>query len=251
MVAEKRCRGPRTDAEHAAFAKKPTHLSVKLHFDAPRARVPSVGGQDVSVAEPGAPAVRVALSRARDASGTLDSLVLLKGKRLVLEILECNPDPDRPLTRKAIDEVSAEFSAIRSSVDVVLQRGYLRKWLPDNSIRESPADLPIEIADVREGLPSGVFWVSGYANTGEKGYVTIRSFDASTGEELGGAYNHSTVEYIGWSANLREKFFFESEVTVPGDRAKKKVRFEVWFHANGKKDRRLLETTRVVPTWTR
>lgn len=218
------------------------------------------------VVEAGARSVDLRLLPATDDSGTGGSALTIAGNSLVLEIIEYNAGSERPFTRDAIQEVSAELSAVRRDVEEVERMGYLRKCLPEGSVRESAAELPLE---VHEGLTRGTYRVSGFMNPQEKGYITLRTFDVPSGKELDSEVNSwRTARYVGWSGRREEKFFFECELEAPGLPADERVeqgtadahrpdsrpaeqtiRVEVWFHGN--QDRKFLETTTTLVPWER
>lgn len=218
------------------------------------------------LAKAGAKAVEVPLSAASDDSHTLDSAVMIQGGSLILTICEYRGGHERILTKRAMQEVAEELSAVRKNVEEIERDGYLHKWLPNGSMRESVAVIPLQI---REGFSRGMYWVSGYVNPQEKGYITIRTFHVGTGKELDADVNSwQTAQYVGWSSKPNEKFFFECDLAAPSylteeeERmdlddprrfhamaAHQNIRVEVWFH--GKEKRKLLEATKILAPWMR
>jgi hypothetical protein len=194
-----------------------------------------------------------------DAANFALSTLRIRGDSLLLEISEWGGGRERPRTREAIKQLTAELRAVRDSVETVVQKGYLPKILPQRSIRQSDSDS----FEVRSGGYDGDYIVSGYVNAHEKGYVTIRTFDAASGKELQADLNSwQTVEYVGWSDRTTERFFFESPLGGPGEYdgrevvygpngeeilPTRQIRLEVWFH--GGASRKLLEATKsLVPS---
>ncbi len=218
------------------------------------------------LAKAGAKAVEVPLSTASDDSHAVDSTVMIQGGSLILTIGEYRGGHERILTKRAMQKVAEELAAVRENVEEVERLGYLRKRLPNGSLRESVADVPLEI---REGSSRGMYWVSGHVNPQEKGYITMRTFHVGTGKELDAdVHSRRTAQYVGWSANRDEKFFFEYELAGPSYlteeeermdfydprryramQAQQNIRVEVWFH--GKKKRKLLEATKILTPWMR
>jgi hypothetical protein len=216
------------------------------------------------LAKAGAKAVEVPLFA--DDSHTLGSALMIQGGSLTLEFHEYNLGPERTLTKKAMQEVAEELSAVKDNIEEIERHGYVRKWLPDGSIRESAVGLPLEI---REGFARGMYRVSGYVNPQEKGYITLRTIHARSGKALEKDVNSwRTVQYVGWTSRRDEKFFFEYELAAPSYltedewrmdpedprrlqamAAEQEIRLEVWFH--GKGERKLLEATKLLVPWMR
>jgi len=256
VEAEKRTSHSSSIAE-AAVAAAHGSVRVSLRFDA---GIPEYwDAANFALAEAGAESAEVPLLRAPGDSGDLVSTLRIRGDSLLLEISEWGGGRERPRTREAIKQLTAELRAVRDSVETVVQKGYLPKILPQRSIRQSDSDS----FEVRSGGYDGDYIVSGYVNAHEKGYVTIRTFDAASGKELQADLNSwQTVEYVGWSDRTTERFFFESPLGGPGEYdgrevvygpngeeilPTRQIRLEVWFH--GGASRKLLEATKsLVPS---
>lgn len=175
------------------------------------------------------------------------SFLIVRANGLFLQITESNLCAERILTKKAISETAGELSVIRNSLKTLQENEHLNESLPPRSrkVCEIPDSLQIMDSD-----SEGIYHVSGYINAMEPGYITFRTFDTETGREIAKDQNMlRTVEYVGWSANESEKFYFESEVILGGDGSEKNVRFEVWFHPTG--ERKMLEKTKRLATWVR
>jgi len=218
------------------------------------------------LADAGATSVEVPLSVAPDDSHTLGSELMIQGGSMTLEIREYNLGRERTLTKKAMQQVAEELSAVKDNIEEIERNGYVRKWLPDGSMRKSAVELPLEI---REGFSRGMYDVSGYVNPQEKGYITLRTIHARTGKALEDDVNSwRTVQYVGWSSRRDEKFSFECELAAPSYltedewkmepedprrlkamAAEQEIRVEVWFH--GKEERKLREATKVLVPWMR
>ena len=191
---------------------------------------------------------------------------MVASENLILMIDERSTRDDRSLTRRAMEDAMKELAAIHDAVDAINRDGYLPGYLPKGSKVESADEVPLEIRDdvgslsVRtadgksfEVVESGLYVVSGYVNPHEKGQVSIRIFNAATGDEFDeGTANLDRTEYVGWSSQENEKFFFESRFAIDSPtekRTKEVARFEIWFH--GKTDRKLQEATRNISTCPR
>jgi hypothetical protein len=263
IEAEKRVKRL-TGADDWLASSAATQIHVRLWFDpSPPNRLEE--GTYV-LAKAGAKVVDVPLFAAPDDSHTLGSRLFIQGDSMILEIGEYNLGRERTFTEKAVEQVAQELMAVRDNVEEIERNGYLRKWLPDGSVRESAKDLPLEI---REGFMRGIYDVSGYVNPHEKGYITLRTVHVRTGKALEDDVNSwRTVQYVGWSSRPEEKFFFECELLAPSyltdDQwkmdpedprrleamaAEQKIRVEVWFH--GTQERKLIEATKVLVPWMR
>jgi hypothetical protein len=85
--------------------------------------------------------------------------------------------------------------------------------------------------------------ISGYVNPGEAGYVYLMTeFETNGGTERS---TSEGKEYVGWSANPAEQFFFATSVYLRGaDLGSRPVKFQLWFHpSKGSADRLLLKKT--------
>jgi hypothetical protein len=107
--------------------------------------------------------------------------------------------------------------------------------------------------DVQGHALDGLCQVNAYVNPGEPGYVHIKAFAESTNRQLCAEdiYRRST-EYVGWSDNPLDKFFYNANITICDEHPAEKTgkfpaRFELWFHPDGEEtERKLLEVTRTV-----
>jgi hypothetical protein len=97
----------------------------------------------------GSKAVDVSLSAAPDDRHTLRSTLMIEGGSLILEIDEYSAGRERTLTKKAMQQVADELSAVKDNVADIERDGYLKRWLPSGSVKESAVELPLQI---REGL---------------------------------------------------------------------------------------------------
>lgn len=199
-------------------------------------------------------------------SGSFGSTLIVQGDSVLLRIVEHSRSPQRWLTKKALREVGEELVAVSGNVEVIMRDGYLKKLTPTRSIDDSAGGAALEI---EEGPTRGVYWVSGYVNEGEKGYISLRTFHARTGKELDANVNSwRTAEYVGWSAAPSERFFFGCQLEAPryleeeesrmnatdpprfqALPVEQRIRVEAWFHGN--EERKVLETTKVLVPWMR
>jgi len=224
------------------------HLRITLRFGPYRRNVPWMKQGSYSSADAGASSVSLSLKKAKSGSGHYGSFLVIKGQSLYLQIRESNWRYERVLTKTALEETMKELEAVRDSINIIEEKGYLAEVIPSKSILHSDKPIPLKFV---KGKQEGIYHVSGYINPGEPGYTMIRTFDSVTGEEIAKIRSEIyTIEYVGWSSDSSEKFYFESEITIGGDGTDRNVRFEVWFYHN-KEKRMLLETTKTVSTWVR
>ena len=223
------------------------HLRITLRFGPYRRYVPWMEQGSYSLADAGASSVSLSLKKAKDASGHYGSFLVIKGKSLYLQIREWNWRYERVLTKTALEETMKELEAVRDSINIIAEKGYLTEIIPSKSILHSDNPIPLKFVKRKKGI----YNVSGYINPGEPGYTMIRIFDSVTGEDIAKIRSELyMIECVGWSPDSSEKFYFESEITIGGDGTDRNVRFEVWFYHNTGK-RMLLEATKTVSTWSR
>ena len=237
--------------------KRGLSYRVRVLFDA---KCDGRGTTHHAVSKAGTKEVHLALQRH---DRTYRSTLIVEGASLVLEIDERNSGHERPLTLLAIQNVSTEFSAVLSNIEDIEQYGYLPSFVSSGSVRESATEMPLCISD---GPVRGIYKVSGYINPHEPGYITVRTIDANTGEELDENINAwRSLQYVGWSTQPHSWFFFQHELAGPsyipptmspndpGWRksmtAPRDIRVEIWFH--GTPPRKLLEATKRLSPWIR
>lgn len=175
------------------------------------------------------------------------SNLLLKGENnLVLEILEESGDTSRDTTRQFLRTTDEELNKVLEDMDELEGKGYLSQTAPKSSVSRGPAS--VKVTDTPD---PGIYQVVGYANPGTPGAVYLKAFSGNT-PLAPDDVRAQTLEYIGWSADAKTQFFFNSQLRIEGEAgaAPIPVRFEVWFHPEGAAaDRKLLTTERKIRYW--
>ncbi len=149
---------------------------------------------------------------------------------------ESSLDTNRTLTKEAISGVVKELKSLKEKYNVGGQKAVM-ELVPKSSIG------PKTEMEIVSGTQSGLYTVRGFINPGEPGFIEILVVDAETALTIGKDINLlRTIEYIGWSSEKTEKFYFQSPVTIDGSQNinnKKKIKavFKVLFHPS---DGRLL-----------
>ena len=165
----------------------------------------------------------------KNANSAFFSELHLSGKGLYLQIMESSLDTNRTLTKETVSEVVKELESLKEKFDVGGRKAVI-ELLPKSSLGEK-----IEM-EVFPGTQSGLYTVSGFINPGEPGFIEILVVDAETGSTIGEGINSlRTIEYIGWSSENSEKFYFQSPVTIfapqdAKDEKKLKAIFKVLFY---------------------
>jgi hypothetical protein len=181
---------------------------------------------------------------------TLNSVIRIAGKsrKALLHINEQSDDHDRTFTTNFLENISREFTQLSQS-RTASQAGFDPKLLAPESIISAQKPI-LQVNHQKDSSGSECremgndTRISGYVNPGEAGYVYIvtefetnRGMERSTSEEK---------EYVGWSANPAEQFFFDLSVYLrASDLGSRPVKFQLWFHpSNGAVDRQLLKQTK-------
>jgi hypothetical protein len=104
-------------------------------------------------------------------------------------------------------------------------------------------------------MQGGIYSVCAYVNPGESGYAYLKVFEATKNTPLSTSrIPERSTEFIGWSDNPTEEFFYNSEITVyEGDwGVYYPARFELWFVPDsGKPERKLVEKVFKIEGWQR
>lgn len=180
----------------------------------------------------------------------LESYLVLEGEEgeegegVWLEIFEQSKSKGRKFTQKTIDEIDAELRRL-------LEKGFSPALLPKGSTKISDKSMIF----VDDGMQPGIYMASGYINPGKPGWIYFKVFNTQTGKEVMYEMEQKrTIEYVGWSSDPKEKFFFNCEVWCKeGDwEHEYPARFELWFVPEDGSPERLLETAeRRIYGWER
>lgn len=180
----------------------------------------------------------------------LESYLVINGKEISLDIREQLDNKDRRFTVNAIKDVNNKLGLLLRS-SAVKEKGYDETLLAKDSVKTCKDN---EIG-IKTGLQPGIYIVSGYLNPGEKGYIYLKVFNTETKQEVMLPLEQTyTIEYVGWSDNPDEKFYFNVVAMCKvGDWEHEFLgRFEVWFvPANNSAERLLIQTSHKIYGWER
>ena len=179
----------------------------------------------------------------------IESYLVLESKGAAVEIFEQSPSHNRPFTPLALQQVNNELKSVLAS-PVAQQRGFDPSLMPPASIKAGEPEIHLA-----NGMQGGIYFVRAYVNPGEPGYVYLKAFEATKNTPLSESRIPArSTEYIGWSNNPQEQFFYTCEITVyEGDwGVYYPARFELWFVPDsGKPERKLLAKIFRIDGWQR
>lgn len=172
-----------------------------------------------------------------------ESYFVLQSSKASVEVFEQSSRDARPITQLALAEVKRELESALISTNIVAA--------PPQPALES-GEPEIQLA---KGMQGGIYQVRAFVNPGESGRAYVKVFEATQNTPLStDRIKPRSIARIGWSANLKEKFRYQSEITVyegdwgnfyPG-------RFELWFIPDsGKPERKLVERIFRIEGWMR
>jgi len=178
-----------------------------------------------------------------------ESYLVLRSRGPAIEIYEEEETKKRPFTALALSQVSSELQRLLDSNER-RKRGFDTSLMPDASVRKGPADIWLV-----NGMQGGIYLVYAYVNPGEPGHAYVKVYEATKNTPLStGRIPARSTEFIGWSGNPEEKFFYNTEITVyEGDWGTYyPARFELWHVPDsGKPERKLVEKVFKIEGWQR
>lgn len=178
--------------------------------------------------------------------GQPDSLCIIKSEGLIVEIFEKTDVVERRLTRAALAQMEAEFSAVAENPAWETARAAL----PAESARKGGPFLSL-----RKSFQPGIYVSVLRVNPGEPGMVYLKAFEMTKGTPLSEkTLRGDTNEWVGWSEDPEETFLSTAQITIDeGDWDRPYgARFEAWFAPdNGGPERRLLEKAFKIEGWQR
>jgi hypothetical protein len=167
-----------------------------------------------------------------------DSIVILACKGLYFEVMESSSQVKREGTERALNSLIMLCRQLEKYKDIsAIRAAYARTNLTDG-----------ECLVMEQLHQRGIYRVSGYVNPQQEGFIQVRLFRKS-GEELSALKASRSLEYIGWSADKRERFYFESEMTIDGNGQNENVRVAICFQPRYERELFNVETN--VSTWVR
>lgn len=184
------------------------------------------------------------------------STIILKSGKTDLEVMDGSPYLSRVCTNIVLQNFKKEIEAVLSS-KYGKEHGYDPALMPQNSILLGKAQLKL-----RASFQPGIYFAEGYINPGEPGYIYLKAYENIHEKPLSSIDNSAIIpgtrEYIGWSLNPREQFFFgsnEFKIVRGGVDYKYPARIEVWFHSQNTSktttDRKLFQQVFMVNDWQR
>lgn len=189
------------------------------------------------------------------------SELVIAGPILSLYVFEGSPYQERQLTQEALLAVNQELATVLASQQEISEKGYAQEAIPEISVMRSEMSI-LEVTDEAccdsSGCSGscaldGLCQVGAYINPSEAGYAYIKVFAESDNRQLCADDIHRrSIEYVGWSDNSSDKFFYDVNITICKDQSTESredfpARFELWFHPDdGGTERKLIEVTRTI-----
>ena len=183
--------------------------------------------------------------------GIASSLVVGQ-EGLWFEFLERSWEEERNSTRTALVWLEGFLKALRDAEKEIGEKGYASKLMPDDGVKKGTPSI-----QVIDGSQLGIYEVFAWANPGRDGSVYLKVFKVDTNAPLSvDSIEWESREYIGWSGDPEEQFFYNSNITVgerEGDRDHLyDARFELWFHSKDDgAEEKLVQMTRKINGWQR
>lgn len=169
----------------------------------------------------------------------------------MLEIFEETPFLQREYTNAELRLLNTELSQLNSS-PTARSRGFDPHLMPAFSMGLNKAELKVRNSD----SGGGIYFVDAFVNPGESGKTYLKVFEATRNTRLSAdRVSKDSLEYIGWSNNSRESFFYDSLIRIDEGNWHTfyPARFELWFQPSDKSkpERKLLERTFRICGWER
>jgi hypothetical protein len=169
----------------------------------------------------------------------------------MLEIFEESPLLERDYTNTELQLLKTELSRLNAS-PTARSRGFDPHLMPAFSIGLDKTKLLVR----KSNSGGGIYFVDAFVNPGESGKTYVKVFEATRNTRLSpGLVSRASLEYVGWSNNSRESFFYNSLIHIDEGNWQTfyPARFELWFQPadNSKPERKLLERTYRICGWER
>ena len=162
-------------------------------------------------------------------------------------------DTTIPTDMKVSNVVSRNSADWGVQSSTARRNGFDPNLMPEFSVRHGSPQLKVREAEVAEH-----FFVDAFINPGEAGKCYLKVFEASKNLRLTESrIKQDSLEYVGWSSDPNEKFFFNCLIPIYEVDAVKDfaARFEIWFVPTDKTkpERKLYEDIYRLPTqhWPR
>jgi hypothetical protein len=234
-------------ADFTASILLQSRVMLRLEPYKPRSEDGWIRSKSYETGEVGDASIPLNLYQPKYEQPGIESYLVLEGNGAWLEIYEQAESEDRAFTQRTIDEANEELGQL-------MEKGFSSSLLPPGSMIIADTNQII----IDDGMQPGIYMVHGYINPGKPGWVYFKVFNTETGVEVMYEMEQKrTIEYVGWSDNPREKFFFDSEVWCKeGDwEHSYPARFELWFvpeeGEDGSGERLLASAGRSIYGWQR
>jgi hypothetical protein len=176
------------------------------------------------------------------------SCLIIKGKQINIEIYEQAKHLQRRFTSKTIEELNREFTDVLSYEKDIRRDGVMPvmayyPFRPDSTY-----------FNILDGMQPGIYIVQAGLQTDKEGDAYVKVFEIKSNEQLSAdRIRPRTTRAIGWSANGKTVFQYESELTVyEGDwEHLYEARFEIWFNEKNGPEKKLAEKSRMINGWER
>jgi hypothetical protein len=170
------------------------------------------------------------------------SYLVVTSSGATLEVYEYSARKDRPFTPVALSQLDQEFRAVLASA-AARDHGFDPTLMPKESIRRGSPEMHL----LSYAEEDGTYQVQAYVNPGESGYVYLKAFEGRGNSCTWGDVDYlkrKSTEYIGWSSDRQEQFFYNTEFDFGQPILSKTfaARAEIWFvPSSGAPERKLLE----------
>ena len=234
-----------TNHDFDGFAGQYFQCRIVIGIDGPVLDRPWRGRSTQATVGPG----QVNVKTRKSTNPGFESYLVLRSKGPALEVFEEAETQSRPFTALALAKIKDELTALSKS-GAVKKAGFDPALLPPESMKKGPPEMYLV-----KGMQGGIYQVYAYVDPGEAGRVYLKVFEATKNTPLSTRrVRERSTEYIGWSDDPKELFFYNTEITVyEGDwGVYYPARFELWFRpASGKPERKLLEKIFKIEGWQR
>ncbi len=176
----------------------------------------------------------------------LESHCVIEGGSMLVEVFEQSGEPERRLTKTALDFLRAEFEPLAREPSWEK----IRRILPAKSIIKGKPRL-----EIRKAYQPGIYDCKIRVNPGEPGRIYLKAFEATTETPLSvKEIQEKSNEWVGWSNDPEEKFLSTTRFTIyegePGEPYA--ARLEVWFAPDsGGPEKKLLQKIFKIQGWQR
>jgi hypothetical protein len=187
--------------------------------------------------------------RLRKSNQGVESYLAVGQPDLWFEFFEQTKKEDREYTRETLDWLAAYLREVKRSQAQIPNIGFVPKLMPDGGVRNGKPTL-----DVLDGFQGGIYDVFAWVNPGMRGQAFLRVYNVQSDQLLSAdrVFGKSN-EYIGWSEDADQLFFYNAHVTIyEGDWDHHyAARFELWHRSSTGEEVKLVETTRTICGWQR